>query len=376
MDLVSGYLGFEEGAEARSYDTWHALVEARLEALGVGGLSLGSDRAKALSKLAETGLECRSVPDVFPLIHALVKSYALAIGGRLRQARQAVSQAQERFGQCQAVPPGGASAPPVQALGEASEAEVTPWESVHSADRHPLETVSLLVHPWRLGDSTRQTSAEVERQLHAETQASEAFSKTSGLPVKQQALDKVRKQLAGVSALVDFWWQRVWHDFQHVALTSRWTRWVEEVLLPFIYWQEHMSRPRCPRRKAKLLQALAAVQAAFHTPPFPEQLAPEGLEGWKAWAAARAQALQRASSAVEGRHGSLSQMHHNHRGLPKRRYKVWSALHNFDCHASDGTTPAARFFRRGFPDLFETVLAHIEDLPRPRQRNQAMTLSG
>src|SRR5436190_18825071 len=62
MDLVSGYLLFEEVAEDRSYDTWHALVEARLEALGAGVLSLVSDRAKALIKLAEKGLECVSIP--------------------------------------------------------------------------------------------------------------------------------------------------------------------------------------------------------------------------------------------------------------------------------------------------------------------------
>ena len=68
------------------------------------------------------------------------------------------------------------------------------------------------------------------------------------------------------------------------------------------------------------------------------------------WAAEQAKAFQRASSAVEGRNGYLSQMHHNHRGLPKRRYKVWTVLHNFDCRASDGTTPASRFFRRGFPE--------------------------
>jgi Family of unknown function (DUF6399) len=48
----------------------------------------------------------------------------------------------------------------------------------------------------------------------------------------------------------------------------------------------------------------------------------------------------------------------------------------FDCRASDGTTPASRFFRRDFPDLFETVLSHIEELPRPRRRNQTIALSG
>ena len=33
--------------------------------------------------------------------------------------------------------------------------------------------------------------------------------------------------------------------------------------------------------------------------------------------------------------------------LPKRRYEVWSAVHNFDCRASDGSTPASRFFSAG-----------------------------
>jgi len=174
MDLVSGYLLCEAVAEDRSSDTWHALVEARLEALGAGGLSLVSARAKALSKLAETGLECRSVPDVLHLLHALVKSYALAMCSRLRQARQTVRQAQEPLSQCQASHRSGAEGQPGQAVVEASEAEVTHWESVHSAYRPHLATVSLRVPPWRLVDSTRQTSAAVARQLHAETQAIEA----------------------------------------------------------------------------------------------------------------------------------------------------------------------------------------------------------
>ena len=71
------------------------------------------------------------------------------------------------------------------------------------------------MHPWRLVDSTRQTSQEVERQLQAEIAALETLIETHGLPVKKSALDKVRKQLAGVSALVDFWWQTVWHDLEH-----------------------------------------------------------------------------------------------------------------------------------------------------------------
>src|SRR5207248_8107761 len=92
------------------------------------------------------------------------------------------------------------------------------------------------------------------------------------------------------------------------------------------------------------------------------------LADWKAWATEQVTAFQRTSSAVEGRNGALAQLHHNQRGLPKQRYKVWTVLHNFDCRAPDGTTPAVRFFRRTFPDLFETVLSQIDALPRPRKR--------
>jgi hypothetical protein len=258
---------------------------------------------------------------------------------------------------------------------EARAAEVEHWASVHSAYRHHLETVSLIVHPWRIFDSTPQTSQEVERRLHAEIDALTALIETYGLPAKKKAVAKVRMQLAGLSALVDLWWQRVWQDGQQVVLTPMWKRGVGEHLLPLMYWQHQVSRTRCPRRKAKLLQALESVQDAFDTHLITQQLAPEVLAGWKTWAAEHAEAFQRASSAVEGRNGALAQLHHNQRGLPKRRYKVWTVLHNFDCRAPDGTTPAARFFRREFPDLFETVLSTIDDVPRPRKRHQAMALN-
>jgi Family of unknown function (DUF6399) len=225
-------------------------------------------------------------------------------------------------------------------------------------------------------DSTRQTSQEVERQLQAEIAALATLIDPHELPVKHSALDKVRTQLPGVSALVDFWWQTVWRDVEHMALPPRWKQWVDELLLPLMYWQGQLRRTRCPRQRGTIAPTLTAIQAAFERHPCTHRLAPKVLAEWKAWAAEHAKAFQRASSAVEGRNGYLSQMQHNHRGLPTRRYQVWTVLHNFDCHARDGTTPASRFFRRGFPDLFESVLSQIDDLPWPRQRHQALAVSG
>src|SRR6266516_2772988 len=108
MDLASGYLLMEEMAVNRTYDTWDGLVKARLKTFGVEVSYLVSDRAKALIKLAETGLDCLSIPDLFHLSHELTKSYSLVLFSRLRQAQQALSQAQECLATCQASDPSGA----------------------------------------------------------------------------------------------------------------------------------------------------------------------------------------------------------------------------------------------------------------------------
>jgi hypothetical protein len=367
MDLASGYLLMEEVAMDRSFDTWYGGVNGRLTAFGTEVLYLVSDRAKALIKLANTGLGCLSIPDVFHLSHDLAKSDALSIFGRLRQAKQALDALQTSL-------PGRAQLQQAQASIEACEASVKHWQGVHNAWRQHLSNLSRIIHPWRLGDSACQTSQAVERQLHAELQALETLLATNGLPVKKETLDKVRKQLAGVSALVDFWWQTVRQDVAQMAMTPRWSTWVEEALLPLMYWQEQRSRTRCPDQKAQIALVLQVVQEAFERHSCTRQLTPEVLAGWKSWAFEHARAFQRASSAVEGRNGYLSQMQHNHRGLPMRRYPVWTVLHNFDYRAADGTTPAARFFRRSFPDLFESVLAQIDELPLPRQRHQALAV--
>jgi hypothetical protein len=376
MDLASGYLVFEETAQDRTYNTWHARVTTRLETLGTRVLYLVSDRAKPLIKLGKTGLGCLSVPDLFHLIRELVKGYGSTICLRLRQARQNLNVARERLEHSRDRDPKDDASLHAEVVVEGCQAEVERWEGIRHTYRGHLMRLSLIVHPWRTEDSTPQSSKEVQQQLEAEIEAMETFMGTTGLPVKKQLLEKVRKQLADVSALVDLWWQEVHDSAQsQVILTPMWRQWIDTVLLPLMYWQGQVSRTREPRRKAELLKALQASQRAFEAHALTQYLPPKLTEDWKQWAMEHVRAFQRASSAVEGRNGYLSQMQHNHRGLPKRRYQVWSALYNFDCHASDGSTPASRFFRHSFPDLFETVLAHIDELPRPRERRQSKTLT-
>ena len=376
MDLATGYLLMEEVAADRSFDTWFDRANERLTTFGTEVLYLVSDRAKALIKLAHTGLRCPSIPDVFHLGHDLAKSYALAICSRLRQAKRELEHAKQGLEKLQKnIQTDSAQVAQAQARVAACATSAHHWQEVGRAWRQHLSNVSRILHPWRLLDSIRQTSKEVEEQLRAELKAIETLLETNGLPRKTATLDKVHKQLAGIAALVDLWWQTVRQDLTQLAMTPRWTQWAEDVLLPLMYWQEQLRRTRHPVQKAQIALVLQAVAEAFERHPCTLKLTPEVLAGWKAWAGEHARAFQRASSAVEGRNGYLSQMQHNHRGLPTRRSQVWTALHNFDCRAADGTTPAARFFRRSFPDLFESVLSQIDALPMPRQRRQALAVS-
>src|SRR5512145_403976 len=153
MDLASGYVLMEEVAVDRSYDTWYGLINGRLKTFGIGVLYLVSDRAKALVKLAHTGLGCLSIPDLFHLSHDLAKGYSLAIFGRLRQAKQALEQAKQRLEALQACPPDREQAQQAQASVEACETSVQHWQDVRSAYRERLANVSRIMHPWRLADS-------------------------------------------------------------------------------------------------------------------------------------------------------------------------------------------------------------------------------
>ena len=376
MDWATGYLLMEEVAADRSFDTWYDRTHERLTTFGTAVFYMVSDRAKALIKLAQKGLRCPSIPDLFHMGHALAKGYSLCIFGRLRQAKRELEQTQQCLEQLQKnVQVEPAQVVQAQARVAACATSVHHWQEVGRAWRQHLSNVSRILHPWRLADSIRQTSKEVEEQLRAELKAIETLLETNGLPMKKDPLDKVQKQLAGMAALVDLWWQTVRQDVTQLAMTPRGTQGAEDVLLPLQYWQEQLRRTRHRGQKTQIALVLRAVEEACERHPCPRQLKPEVLAGWNVWAAEHAKAFQRASSAVEGRNGYLSQMQHNHRGLPTRRYQVWTALHNFDCRAADGTTPASRFFRRSFPELFESVLSKIDELPLPRQRRQALAAS-
>lgn len=212
MDLRTGYLLLEDVAEDRTYTTWKAGVEARLTALGTGVRYLVSDRAQALSQLAEQGFECLSMPDFFHCMHDLVKGSALSLARHVRHARQELTQAEEGLRKATRLEkplPEDADAP--QRVVE-KRAAVPHWEEVQRGYHGHLATISLTLHPFRCDDSSPQTSAQVHSRLHAEVVAIEQVAQDHQFAVRHTLLQKVRQQVPALASLVDFWWAGVDQD--------------------------------------------------------------------------------------------------------------------------------------------------------------------
>ena len=147
--------------------------------------------------------------------------------------------------------------------------------------------------------------------------------------------------------------------------------WVKDYLLPAVYWQQQVQRTKNPELRQDYQAASKKTQEFLRMHPVTISLSPKEREQWQHWAIWMSSKFQRCSSAVEGRNGYLSQVHHNRRGLSSTRLKVSTVIHNFALKRSDGTTAAERLFGRKFPDLFEYLENNLGELPQPRRSRKS-----
>lgn len=119
------------------------------------------------------------MPDLFHLIHELVKGYGPASCRRLRPARQAFNPARERCEQCRASDPTNEASLPAQVVVDACQVEVKRWEGLRHTYRDHLMRFSLIVQPWRVEDSTPQDAQEMQLRLAALIKAFENFTQTT-----------------------------------------------------------------------------------------------------------------------------------------------------------------------------------------------------
>jgi len=136
--------------------------------------------------------------------------------------------------------------------------------------------------------------------------------------------------------------------------------WVLTILLPWVYWHQQTEKTRHTELKQGYHQTTQQAHARFlaHSFTHTETLAQQQQWiDWAIWMCAKFSA----SSAVEGRNGYLSRLHHSHQGFTEQTLKVLTVIHNFDLKRDDDTTAAQRLFGKPFPNLFDWVV--LNDYP-------------
>jgi hypothetical protein len=161
---------------------------------------------------------------------------------------------------------------------------------------------------------------------------------THRLQDPRNGIRKLKNQIQSLSAIVDLWWFWVDQCLTDQDLSFNICCWVKEYLLPVIYWQQQSQRTKNPNLRQDYQAANIKAKQTFEQHPITQSLSQSDLEQWCNWGIWIVSKFQRSSSAVEGRNGYLSQIHHNRRGLSDKRLKVATVIHNFALKRNDGTT--------------------------------------
>jgi len=349
IELCSGFIFSEAVCENRTYETWWKQVSSWFDKEKCTCHFMVSDGAKALVKLALSGLDCPHVPDLFHLLRAFSKSMGTAIAvQRAHLHKQQISDASE-------------------SVQELIATQLRQVETDHQDYQQSLHALSQALHPFHIDTGESQMEHELQSHLQPHLSTLERLSTIYAPTKSQSVLASWKRQIPAMSGVIHAWWQWVLQSLSAQSLEPETRNWVLDSLLPWVYWSQQAQKTRQPLLKLSYAQAAQQAHSRFLTDTFTSSLNKIEQQRWVDWAAWLSSKFQRTSSAVEGRNGYLSRLHHSNRGFTKQTLKVLTIIHNFDVMRDDASTPAQRLFRHDFPDLFLWVVPRMRPLPLPRR---------
>jgi len=362
MDLSSGYIFVEEESEDKSYETWFSKAKKVADKFGIEFRYFVSDRAKQLIQLATQGFKCLSIPDLFHASHELVKQFGIILKRKKANIEKKIAK---EIVQLKLLMELSKDVSAQKAIIENLEKEQIEIEKAISSYHDILHRISKTLHPFDINESSKVSSAMVQLKLNSILQEAETLKEEQGIKSKKDHLKKFKKQIEEMASLIDTWWFWVNEYFEGDEIDEECKIWLQNYLLPLLYWQKQADRTKATDLKECYQNAANEVFDRLEKNPLsPKYLEKKDMISWAEWMVSN---FQRTSSAVEGRNGWLSQMHHNGRGLTPKRLKAQTVLHNYFLTRDDGTTAAERLFGEKFPDPLEWVVDRMGDLPLPRE---------
>ncbi|MEO1351905.1 MAG: DUF6399 domain-containing protein [Cyanobacteria bacterium J06635_15] len=366
LELASGFIFIETECENRTYATWMREVQQWWENSPWHCHYLVSDGARALVKLAVSGIGCVSVADLFHALRALGRPIGSALGQQCATLQKQHNKLHKQLSKSSDVSPAQSLQSQIESNTAAQQRLQQAQQTYHDA----LEQISQIVHPFTLDTPQWQTGKALLTHLAPPLQRLWTLAQSYGGQKAQQAMDTFEEQISSWAQGIDAWRQWVTLALQTQTPDLAIREWVLMALLPWVYWTQQADKTRQPALKYRYHQAASSAFDGLLEQSITLKLKPKELEGWVLWCRDFCAKYQRTSSAVEGRNGYLSKLHHAGRGFSEQSLKVLTIIHNFDLKRSDGTTAAQRLFGYAFPDPFEWMLDHIGDLPMPRRSSK------
>ena len=366
LELSSGYIFIETECENRTYATWMEQVNQWWQDSPWQCHYLVSDGARALVKLAVSGLGCVSVADLFHALRALGRPMGRVLGQQAATLKKQQDKLRQRLNKHRK----GADSQALQALIENNEAALQQVQQDEQTYHEAIEKISQTIHPFTLDSLQWQTQRALLTDLAPPLQRLWDLAPTYGAQKAQQAIDTFEAQITSFAQAIEAWqqWVTIALDGQTQDVAIR--NWVLSGLLPWVYWTQQADKTRQPSLKRRYQDAASNAFDRLFEQDLTLALADYQRERWVLWCREFCAKYQRTSSAVEGRNGYLSKLHHARRGFSEQSLNVLTIIHNFDLKRHDGTTAAQRLFGHDFPDLFEWMLGHIGELPMPRRSSK------
>jgi hypothetical protein len=365
MELGSGYLFFEVEKESRSFESWSEEVDKhKLPPMR----AMVSDGAKALLKLAIDRLHCVHLPDVFHLLRDLGQPWVSFLGRerkRLERIAKELTTGQDKK-----------RTPKQQTTYEQriqeQQQQYQVLEQREQIYEQAMNAITTAIHPFVLESGEWQLWQDLEKRLQEPLEQLEVLAQQLNKGMSE--IETFRLHIPSLAQGLHLWWQGVFQDLIQRTQEPLLHNWAICSLLPFVYWEQQAQKTKTPGLKAIYQQAAQQAKKALDAHVVSAQLQPNDYQAWLFWGQQQCTCFQRTSSAIEGRNGALSRLHHASRGFSPELLSALTVIHNFDVRRADGTTPAERLFEQEFPSLFEWLVGQVQYLPLPRKLKKVQKL--
>jgi len=238
-----------------------------------------SDRAKALIKLALKGVGCPRVPDLFHAVRDVAKVMGVSRGLKLAQVEEKLTHAQQPLSVLEAK---GHDTPVQQRLLAHLSGQAAVLRADQATCQRTLQQASQAVHPFTVADSSAQSSAQVKSHLHQTVATLNTLRAPYTARDNHAAVTKFTRQIPGIAALVDAWWLGVEHQITLLALDPPTQSWLQQQLLPVVYWQTQVEKTQTPALKAAYQKAFQQAQTALLQHPLTATVTPLEFETYYA----------------------------------------------------------------------------------------------